>query len=145
MEDAMTRSDDPPAYPLLDPILETIANWVKRYRYAVGLRAELAHCGPDEVARVAHELGVGPGELVDLASRGPHAADQLQKMLVALGVDPKKVALQDPIAMRDLQRLCITCGSKRQCEHDLAAGTAAQNFRNYCPNAVMLDELFKAK
>ena len=32
------------------PILDAIANWVKRYRYHAGLRHDLAACGPEEVA-----------------------------------------------------------------------------------------------
>jgi hypothetical protein len=30
--------------------------------------------------------------------------------------------------MRDLQRLCIVCGQKRRCQHELARGTAAEHF-----------------
>jgi transcriptional regulator with XRE-family HTH domain len=143
MEDAMVSPTEP--YPRVESILDAIADWVKRYRYASGLRAELRHCGTDEVARVARELGISPGELVDLASRGSAAADLLPKLLRALGVDPAVLARQDPLAMRDLQRLCITCGEKRRCEHELAAGTAAQHYRSYCPNAFTLDALFKAE
>lgn len=47
--------------------------------------------------------------------------------------------------MRDLQRLCITCGYKRQCERDLAAGTLAAEFCDFCPNAYALDALLKSK
>jgi hypothetical protein len=145
MEDIMVSPTEPPTYPTLEPILDAIARWVKTYRHAMGVRDELTRCGPEDVARIAHDLGVSPRELADLANKGPHAADLLQKLLVALGVDSKKVALQDPTTMRDLQRLCITCGNKRRCEHELAVGTAAQNYRSYCPNAFTLDALFNAK
>jgi hypothetical protein len=66
-------------------------------------------------------------------------------MLAALHVDPKALAEADPINMRDLQRLCITCGDKKRCEHELSNGTAAENFREYCPNALTLDALFGQK
>jgi hypothetical protein len=134
-----------PTYPTLEPILDAIAHWVKNYRYAMGVRGELTRCDPAEVARTARDLGVSPRELADLASKGPHAADLLQELLVALGVDSKKLGLQDPATTRDLQRLCITCGNKRRCERELAAGTATQNYRSYCPNAFTLDALFDAK
>jgi Family of unknown function (DUF6455) len=110
--------------------------------YAAGVREELVRCGAQEVARTAHELGIGAR---DLASKGPHTADLLKKLLVALGADPKQLASQDPIAMRDLQRLCITCGAKRRCEHELATGTAAKNYERYCPNAYTIDALLNAK
>lgn len=140
-----SQTDRQPTYPALELILNAIADWVKKYRYAVGLRDEFAGCGPEEVARAAHDLGVGPRELMRLASAGPHAADQLPKLLLALGVDPKKLASDDPALTRDLQRLCTTCGHKNRCEHELAAGTAARNYRSFCPNAFSLDVLFNAR
>ena len=140
-----SRTDEQPTYPFVEAIIDIIADWVKRYRYAAGLRGELARCGPEEVARAASELGLSSDELVRLARKGPHAADQLKKLLLALGVDRKKLASRDPGMMRDLQRVCITCGCKPRCERELAAGTAAQHYRNYCPNAISLAALFASK
>ncbi len=133
------------SYSGLETILNNIAQWVRKYRYALGIRDELMNCGPEEVANIARDLGVSASELANLASKGPEAANSLQKLLVALGVDPKRLASDDPIIMRDLQRLCISCGHKGQCEHDLAAGTAAEHYRDYCPNAYTLDDLFTTK
>ncbi len=128
------------------PVFDAIANWVKKYRDAVGLRAELAHCGADEVAHIAHDLGMNSEEFVSLASKGPHAADQLPKLLRALGVDPVELASVDPGNLRALERICITCGHKDQCEHDLAAGNAAKHsYRDYCPNAKSINALFQSK
>ena len=139
-----SRADELPNYPRLEPVLDAIARWVKRYRYAVGLCDELARCGAEEVARAARDLGVGPRELVRLAEKGPHAADQLPKLLRALGVDPKKLSGDDPAMMRDLQRLCIACSHKSRCERELAAGTAAGHYRDFCPNAISLEALLAA-
>jgi len=127
------------------PILDAIANWVKKYRQAVGLRGELANCGAEEVALIARDIGVSPEELRFAASKGPHAADELPKLLRALGVDPQKLASDAPATMRSLQRICISCGNKGECQHELAAGTAASRYRDYCPNAMSLDELFHSK
>jgi hypothetical protein len=129
----------------VEPILDAIANWVRKYRQAVGLRGALANCGAEEVARIARDIGVSPDELVFIANKGPHAADELPKLLRALGVDPQKLASDDPVIMRSLQRICISCGHKNQCQHDLAAGTAASHYRDYCPNAMSLDALFHSK
>ena len=134
-----------PIYETLEPVLDAIASWVKKYRYAAGLRGELARCGPDEVALTARELGLSADELWRIARKGPDAADLLQKMLLALGVNPKTLASQDPMIMRDLQRLCITCAQKKRCRHELAGGTAGKNFREFCPNAYTLKALFEGK
>ena len=127
------------------PILDAIANWVKKYRQAVGLRGELANCGAEEVALIARDIGVSPEELRFATSKGPHAADELPKLLRALGVDPQKLASDDPAIIRSLERICISCGHKNHAQHDLAAGTAASHYRDYCPNAMSLDELFHLK
>jgi len=127
------------------PILDAIANWVKKYREALGLRGDLAHCGAEEVALIARDIGVSPEELIFVANKGPHAADELPKLLRALGVDPQKLRSDDPSLMRSLQRICISCGPKDRCQHDLAEGTAGEHFREYCPNAMSLDALFHSK
>jgi len=124
------------------PILDAIANWVKKYRHAVGLRGEFANCDAEQVAAIARDIGISPQELKFIASKGPHAADELPRLLRALGVDPQKLASDDLTAFRDLQRICITCGHKNQCQHDLASGTVASHYREYCPNAVSIDKLF---
>ena len=134
-----------PNHSTLQPILGAIADWVKKYRYAAGLRNELAQCGPEEVANTARELGLSSRDLYRMARKGPNAADLLQKMLLALGVSPQKLASEDPLIMRDLQRLCIMCGQKKQCKHELAAGTAGNNFRDFCPNAFTLEALLSGK
>jgi len=123
-------------------VFDAVANWVKKYREAIGLRNELASCTPDQVAAIARDMGLSPGELLSITAKGPRAADELPKLLRALGVDPQKLASEDPGMMRDLQRICVTCGHKGQCQHDLAGGTAASHYRDYCPNAISLAALF---
>ncbi len=126
-------------------VFDAIADWVKNYRQAVGLQNELAKCTAEEVALMARDIGLSAQELLSAAAKGPHAADELPKLLRAFGVDPQKLAADDPSTMHDLQRICIHCGHKGECRHDLAASTAASRFRDYCPNAMSLDALFQAK
>jgi len=38
-----------------------------------------------------------------------------------------------------LERVCALCAHKRQCGHELAAGKAAEDYAEFCPNA---DTLF---
>ncbi|MGO9702235.1 MAG: hypothetical protein ACLPX7_23580 [Xanthobacteraceae bacterium] len=133
-------------FPGAASVIDAIANWVKKYRHAVGLRNELTHCGAEEIMRTAHDLGMGFEEFVTLAREGPHAADQLPRLLRALGVDPDELKFVDPAIMRSLERICITCSHKDQCRHDLSAGTAAQSsYTDYCPNAVALNALFNSR
>ena len=126
----------------VDSVFNAIANWVKKYRQAVGMKDEFANCGPDEVAAIARDIGLSRQELEFIANKGAHAADELPKLLRALGIDPQKLASDGRATFRDLQRICITCGHKNQCQHDLAAGTATSHYREYCPNAMSIDEIF---
>jgi transcriptional regulator with XRE-family HTH domain len=139
------KQEPHPDYDSLPWISNAIAQWIVKYRYARGIRNEMMNCSAEDVAGIARELKISPAELAALAKKGPGAADLLQKLLIALGVDPNGLANDDPLVMRDLQRLCVTCGSKRQCEFDLASGAGAENFHDYCPNSYTLDALLKAK
>ena len=140
-----SRETQNPNIALVEIVLNTIAQWVNKYRAAVGGQMAHGHCDPEEVRQTASDIGVAPNQLRELMNKGPGAADLLQKMLVALHVDPQQIAKANPAVMRDLQRLCITCSNKKQCAHELAYGTAAEHFHDYCPNAFTLDALFKLK
>jgi len=140
----INRENRIPNNPLVETAVKAIAAWVSIYRNALGLNNEFGMCGPDEVMRMAQEIGVTPSQLREL-SKGHGNANLLKSMLVALHVDPKVIADMDPLVMRELKWLCITCSNKKRCEHELAKGTAAEHFREFCPNAVSLDELFGQK
>jgi hypothetical protein len=43
--------------------------------------------------------------------------------------------------MRDLQRTCALCLSKRRCTHDLARHPADPVWEEYCPNAMTFSAL----
>jgi len=128
-------------YPGLEPILDTIAGWINNYRRAAKTPSELAQVGSDEVARIAHDLNVTPGELANLTSKTTGSVDLLYKMLSALGVDRENKNLNDPRMIRDLERLCFACDHKARCAHELEVGAAKEHYREYCPNAYTLDVL----
>ena len=126
-----------------DTVFGAIADWVSKYRRYLAGRNVFGGCDAEEVRRVAKDLGLSATELRGLARKDPGAADNLLKMLSALDVDADKLAKSDPAVMRDLQRLCMTCGHKRECQRELARGEAAEHFREFCPNAFTLDALLK--
>jgi hypothetical protein len=141
----INRENGLPSNPLVETALKAIADWVGIYRSAIGYNNEFGMCGPDEVMRMAKEIGVTPSQLHELVSKGPGNANLLKAMLVALHVDPKVLADMDPLIMRELKWLCITCSNKKRCEHEIAKETATEHFREFCPNAVSLDELLDQK
>jgi len=141
----INRENKLPSNPFVEAALGAIADWVTNYRNAVGFNNEFDMCGPDEVMRMAEDIGVTPSQLQELVRKGGNSANLLKRMLVALHVDPKVIADMDPLVMREVKWLCITCCNKRQCEHEIAKGTAVEHFQKYCPNAVSIDELLDQK
>jgi hypothetical protein len=131
-----------PAYPVVDFVIGAIGAWIRNYRCAAGLNDEFSNCGPDEVKAIANDMGMTPADLQALAMKGPGAADLLKEMIVALKADPAALHEMDQRTTRELQKLCIGCGEKRRCEHELAAGTAATNMHEFCPNAAALKTRF---
>jgi hypothetical protein len=129
-------------YPVVESVIDLFARWLQRRREI----AELCTCDAlrheiSEYARIATELGVSLGELDQLVRSGPHAADELPKMMASLGLDAKAIARAQPLVIRDLTRVCALCEQKKQCNRDLAAGTAAQHYTEYCPNTTTLASL----
>jgi hypothetical protein len=123
-------------------IFDAIARWVKNYRAQLETSRELAQCAPEDVAAMAQDLNISADDLKTLAHKSPDSARLLRRMLTALGIDERALAKQDPMVLRDLERLCVSCAHKRQCAHDLAAGTASAHYKEYCPNSYTLDMLF---
>ncbi len=131
------------SYPTVDFVMETIAGWINKYRHFTGTRDEFGQCSPEDVSQIAKDLGLSTSELRNLAAKGPGAGDLVEKMLLALRVDPQAFASAQPAVMRDLKRLCMVCGQKSRCAHELKDGTAERHFHEFCPNAFTLDALFK--
>jgi len=100
---------------------------------------DLDRCGPAEAARIAHDLNVSRGELRVLASKWPD--DLLSRRLKQVELDAAEIVHTEPEVVRDLQRVCTVCGSKRKCNHDLANHPSDSAWVKYCPNATTLGAL----
>jgi hypothetical protein len=131
----MTIQDHP--FPRVELLIDTFAAWLKH-------RSELSEIRQMDRAdfdRIASDLRVSPGDLDALVHRGPHAADELPKLLKALGIDQADLARTEPMVLRDMERVCALCHQKRQCDRDLAAGTSAEHYEGYCLNAPTINNL----
>ena len=124
-------------YPIVQELIDSFAGWLKHRRELKELR-ELDRFNFD---RIASDLRVTPLELEELVRHGPHAADELPKMLEQLGIDEERLGRVNPLLLRDLERVCAMCPDKAKCHRDLAAGTAAEHYHEYCLNASTLETL----
>jgi hypothetical protein len=94
-----------------------------------------------DFARIARDLSVTPAELEAVVRQGPHASDELPRLLKSLGIDEAALSRTQPVLQRDMVRVCASCQQKALCDYDLDAGTSAQRYEEYCPNAPAIDEL----
>ncbi|MDO9562797.1 MAG: hypothetical protein Q7J60_14355 [Bradyrhizobium sp.] len=124
-------------FPRVEALIKTFADWL-RHRQDL---SEIRRMDTTDFDRIAGDLRVSPGELDSLIHRGPHAADELPQLLKALGIDEADLARTEPLVLRDMERVCAMCASKRQCDRDLAAGTSAEHYQGYCLNAPTIDSL----
>jgi transcriptional regulator with XRE-family HTH domain len=131
----MTTQEHP--YPRVEYLIDTFGDWLKHRREL----SEIRQMDRADFDRIASDLRVSPGELDSLVRHGPHAADELPKMLKALGIDEASLARTEPLVLRDMERVCALCADKRQCHRDLAAGTSAEHYEEYCLNAATIDAL----
>ena len=131
----MTVQDKPSS--AVGRVVDVFGDWLKHRRE---LR-EMREMDSANFSQIASELRMTSADLEALVRQGPHAADELPKMLVALGIDQDALARTEPLVLRDMERVCAMCSHKRQCDRDLAAGTAAAHYEEYCANAPTIDGL----
>ena len=103
-------------------MIDMFGDWLKHRR---DLR-EMHQMDAANFRQIAGELRMSSADLEALVRRGPHAADELPKMLAALGVDQDDLARSEPLVLRDMERVCSLCNQKRRCDRDLAAGTSGR-------------------
>ena len=131
----MTPHDTP--YPSVRLLIDTFAYWLQQRREM----NEMRRMDRGDFERIAEDLRISPGDLDALVRHGPHAADELPRMLKALGIDEQALSRSQPLVLRDMERVCALCDHKARCDHDLAAGTAAVHYEDYCLNAPTIDQL----
>jgi len=131
----MTVQEKP--YSAVGRVVDIFGEWLKHRRE---LR-EMREMDAANFSQIAGELRMTSADLEALVRQGPHAADELPKMLTALGIDQDALARTEPLVLRDMERVCAMCSHKRQCDRDLAAGTAAAHYEEYCANAPTIDGL----
>ena len=91
---------------------------------------------PSVVERIAND-----SDLEELVRRGPDAADELPRLVEALGISGRDLARIEPTVGAYLERVCALCESKRECNRDLASGASAEHYQEYCLNASRIAQL----
>jgi len=122
---------------VVERLTHTFSEWLKHRQEL----SEMRHLDASEFNRIASDLRLSPADLDELVRQGPHAADELPKLLKALGISEADLARVEPMVLHDMERVCALCGHKRGCDRDLAEGTSAEHYREYCLNAPTIEQL----
>ena len=122
---------------VVERLTHTFSEWLKHRQEL----SEMRHLDASEFNRIASDLRLSPADLDELVRQGPHAADELPKLLKALGISQGDLARVEPMVLHDMERVCALCGHKRECDRDLAEGTSAEHYRQYCLNVPTIEQL----
>jgi hypothetical protein len=128
---------DSKPYPVFEPLLKKFGEWLEHWQES----NEIRQLDSTEFDRIASDLQVSSNDLIELVRRGPHAADELPKLLKLLGIDEAALARAQPLILHDMERVCAMCHEKGQCDRHLAAGTSAEHYEGYCLNAATIKTL----
>jgi hypothetical protein len=124
-------------YPIVENAINLFGDWLKHRQEM----RELRDMNSGDFARIARDLCVSAAELHEVVRQGPHASDELPRLLKALGIDAASLSRTEPVLQRDMMRVCASCRQKARCNYDLDADTAARHYDEYCPNAPNIDGL----
>lgn len=122
---------------------DSVADFVRRQNINRYRRLLQTHLDVDRRRAVLDLLAQEEAAEREVAGADGHSADELPKLLRVLGVDPQKLAFEEPGIMQSLRGICVICRHKDQCRHDLAARRAASRYRDYCPNSMSLEALLQ--
>jgi uncharacterized protein YjiS (DUF1127 family) len=138
MELGMNTESRP--YPVVQNLIDSLAAWLKHRRELSEMRA----LDRTNLDRIANDLRISSDDLEELVRHGEHSSDELPEMLAQLGIDELRLAKAYPLLLRDMERVCGLCRDKAHCHSELAAGTAAGSYQEYCPNATTIEALDRA-
>jgi len=124
-------------FPIVENAINLFGDWLKHRQEM----REIRDMNSGDFARIARDLCVSPAELDEVVRQGPHASDELPRLLKTLGIDEATLSRTQPVLQRDMMRVCASCRQKTPCNHDLDTGTLAQRYEEYCPNAPAIEEL----
>ena len=124
-------------YPIVQELIDSFSGWLKHRREL----NEMRQLDRTDFDRIANDLRVSPDDLEELVRLGQHSSDEMPKMLEQLGIDEERLSKAHPLLLRDMERVCALCRHKAECDRDLIAGTAAEHYQGYCPNAATIETL----
>ena len=122
---------------IVDGLIEVFGNWLIHCREM----RELRQLDSGQFDSIARDLRMTPADLDTFVRQGPHAADELPRLLEVLRINEAALVRSEPAVLRDMERVCVSCERKAQCRNDLETGVSARVYGEYCLNAQTMNAL----
>jgi hypothetical protein len=129
------------SHPIVENLVDVFGDWLKHRREM----REVRDLDARTLGDIARDLRITSTDLDAFVRRGPHAADELPKLLKVLGIDETALARTETAVLRDMERVCVLCERKAQCSNDVEIGVAARDYEDYCPNAQTMKALVEGQ
>jgi hypothetical protein len=102
---------------------------------------DLERMTPEEVERLAADIGVTSAELRTIVTTPGGSVDLLYRRLAALELDAEEIRKLSPLLLADLERTCAACPDRERCASEMAADPLPPGWESYCPNSGTLKTL----
>ena len=126
---------------LMQTARDIVLRYWSNYRDRAESRKELACMSDSDLELFAADCGLSASQLRDMLKHGPHAADELLRLMKELALDEADVRSVDRGAFNDMKRVCAECGRKPICRKSLMKGTAVADHPAFCANAELLADM----
>lgn len=118
-----------------------VAEIWEKWKVRRALACELSSLDMTQREELARDVCVSEDAFERLYVTGERT-DELERLMSALSLDAEKMELANPGAItRDMSLVCSGCLMINRCRRELEAGTASDNYNEYCPNALTLNAL----
>ena len=118
-----------------------LGRWWRKQRDIRRSLASFDQCDDREVAHMASDVNLTVGELRAALRHTPEDAKLLLRRMAVLGLDSEGLARREAGVMRDLERLCAICPTKKRCRKELKQDPHNPAWRKHCLNEPTLAAL----
>jgi hypothetical protein len=117
---------------------------IKEFFSKLLARPELEALDRDQVAEIAHDMGVTTDDLYRLDRAGTQTPPMPDRLRLE-GLNPTVIQAEWPSVWKDLQRVCTLCESKDVCRNELELAPEALDWKRYCPNEHTIKSLHASR
>ena len=123
------------------PYLAVALEWWHSARGRWARISEISRLSPDEIDRLAQDVGMTGGDFLKIATQDNGTALLLERRLSALNLEADDIRLLSPLLLRDLEVTCAMCAEKQRCAADMNESADPLGWESYCPNSGTLRTL----